>query len=127
MNLPLELLLALSLVSQQVTENLLGPFLSGHMMRLASIGVCVGLTFGAKELGLQDLQGFTPLQSTILGVMAGLGSNQLHALLQHFAPGNGAAPIAGILQRLAGRAVPPQPGSQPPPPPPPPPPQLRNL
>ena len=95
------------MAGQQVTENLLGPFLDGELMRVASIGVCVGLMFGAQSLGLTGLEGFTALQVAIMGVAAGLGSNQLHGVLERFAPASLKAPLAGILTRLANRPTPP--------------------
>ena len=107
MTLPIELLLALSLIGQQVAENLFSPFVSGQWMRIVALAVCVGLTFGAQTLGLKGLEGFSPLQVAVLGIAAGLGSNVIHGLLARFAPGSNVAPLAGILTKLANHTPPP--------------------
>jgi len=108
MNLPLELLAALSLAGQQVTENLLGGwFPKGAQMRLASIAVTIGLTFAAKELGLEGLAGSTPGQVAILGVFAGLGANVTHALFSRYAPVTKDSPLTDIVKKLAQPNAPP--------------------
>ncbi len=113
MNLPIEFLLALSLLGQQVSENLLGTLISGTLMRLAAIGVCIGLAFGAGQLGFDALAGYTTLQTIVLGAFAGLGSNVLHGFLVRFAPGANSAPLLGFLGTLSIRSSPP-PASGPP-------------
>lgn len=114
MNLPIEFLLALSLLGQQVSENILGPFLNGALMRLAAIGVCMGMAFGAAELGFDALSGYTTVQTLVLGAFAGLGSNVIHGLLEANAPGANRAPLLGILSNLSIRARP-APAESPPP------------
>ena len=94
---------ALSVAGQQVSENLLGPFFHAHLMRVAAIGVSIGLTFGARELGLLGLDGLTTVQTVVLGGFAGFGSSQVHALLAKVAPGNVSAPLGGILAKMAGK------------------------
>lgn len=97
LNLPLELLLGLSLLSQQVTENLFGPFFGGPFMRLVALGVCVGLAFAAWYVGI--FGPILPLQVAVYGVIAGLGSNVLHGLLNMVAPDANRAPLAGLMKR----------------------------
>ena len=103
---PTEFLVAmtgLSVVNQQVVENVFGPFLHAHLMRVASIGTGVGLAFGVQELGLFNMDALTTMQTVTLGAISGLGSNVVHALWERFAPGSGNAPVLGILSKLAGK------------------------
>lgn len=92
---PLDLA-ALSLISQQVTENLFGPFLSGPIMRVVALGVAVGLGYGAWTLGL-----FGPIpmsQALVYGGISGLGSSVVHGLLNHFAPAANDSPLLSVGQ-----------------------------
>ena len=101
MSLPLETietLLVISPVSQQVTENLLGPFFSGPVMRLFSLGAAIGLTYGLGYLGVLGIDSYDPIHTLVLGVFAGLGSNVVHALLHKVAPDSNASPLAAILK-----------------------------
>ena len=89
--------LTLSLVSQQVTENVLGTLLQGPAMRLAALAVTVGLAFSAQALGLAGLEAYSPAKIIVLGVAAGLGSNVVHALVNQYAPGAKKATLLGFL------------------------------
>jgi hypothetical protein len=111
MNLPLEVLAALFLAGQQITENLLGPSVKGHWMRVAAIGITVGLTYLAWALEVEGLKGLPGEKVAMLGVLAGLGSNVFHAVLKKVAPSNTAAPLVTLLDFL-------RPPSPPPPAPP---------
>ena len=109
MTLPIELLLAISLASQQVTENLLGPWVKKEYMRVAAIGITVGLTFAAWTIGMDGLEGLPAGKVAVLGVVAGLGSNVTHALLNRFAPSNKNNAVIGLLSKL--KVEPPAPPS----------------
>ena len=98
MNLPVELLLTISLLGQQVSENLLSPFLSGRWMKLAAILMSVVLFFGAWVLDLNGAAVYTAVQVVVLGIFAGLGSNVVNGLLNRFAPTSKDAPLAGVLR-----------------------------
>ena len=100
MQLPIEILLALSMIGQQVTENLLGPIISGHLMRLAANLVTTGLAFAGWQLGLEGQNGLPPENVAILGALAGLQSNVVHALLARFAPANTSSPLIGLLSNI---------------------------
>ena len=100
MNLPLEVLAALSLAGQQVTENLLGPYLKGHWARIGALGVTIGLAFAARELDIDGLKDLSSVRVLVLGLFAGLGANVTHALLNRFAPSNKGAPLATLLEHL---------------------------
>ena len=106
MNLPIELLLAISLAGQQISENLLSTLLTGPLMKLAAIGVSVGLTFGAWTMGIEGLARFSVEQVAVLGVFAGLGSNVMHAILARIAPSNTATPFVGVLANLRKNRTP---------------------
>lgn len=106
MHTPAEFLVAVSglaFVNQQVTENIFGPWLHAHLMRLASIGVGVGMAFGLQEIDLMGMGALPLSQTLVMGGLSGLGSNVVHALWERFAPGNTNAPVAGILANLAGK------------------------
>ena len=100
------ILLALSVVGQQVAENLFGTFVRGPAMRLVAIGSTVGLAIGAWHLGLEALAPYTLGKVVVLGVAAGLGSNVVHALLGRFAPGANDATL-GTLVKNAMAPLPP--------------------
>lgn len=98
MDIPLELLGAISLAGERVTEEFLGPFLTGRWMKLAAILACVGLAYGAWVVDLNGLAASSALQVLVLGVFAGLGSNLLHSFLVLWAPDSKKAPLAGVLK-----------------------------
>ena len=106
MNLSLETLGVLSLVGQQVTENLLGLHLKKEWMKLAAIGVTIGLAFVGWQLDVDGLKGLDAGKVAILGLLAGLGSNVTHALFSHFIPSSKGAPIAGLLEKMRPPAPP---------------------
>ena len=106
MNLPIETLAVLSLVGQQVTENLLGLYVKKEWMKLAAIGVTIGLAFVGWQLDVDGLKGLDASKVAILGLLAGLGSNVTHALFSRFIPSSKGAPIAGLLGRLRPPAPP---------------------
>ena len=97
MTLPVEFLLILAALSQQVTENFFGPYLDGPKMKFVSLAVCIGLAFAAWAVGFAELAGRPWPHVLALGAFAGLGSNVVHGLVRHFAPEANSAPLATLL------------------------------
>jgi hypothetical protein len=118
MNLPIEVLLAVSAIGARVAEELFGAYLKGTPMKLAAIGVTVGLTYGAWSLGLEGMADLSLRTVGVLGVFAGLGSPVVHGLLVRFAPASLRSPVTGVLARLRnnGTAAPPTAPTPPTPP-----------
>ena len=115
------LLAILTVAGQQAAEHLFGGLFSGGFMRYVAIGTTVGLAFVLKilapDLGIPE---FGWVETAVIGVLAGLGSNVFHGILSSRAPGankgtlvDGFRSLGTWLSRLA-----PQPPPAPPPVPP---------
>ena len=99
MNLPVETLLILAAISQQASEHLLGSFLQGYQMKFASLGMGVVTAFVFWALDLQGMAAYSVVSTAALGVMAGLGSNFVHGLIEKLAPAANAKPLLGVLAK----------------------------
>ena len=99
MNLPIETLLILAAVSQQASEHMLGSFLQGYQMKFASLGMGVVTAFVFWVLDLQGMAAYSYLSVAALGVLAGLGSNVVHGLIEKFTPAANAKPLLGVLAK----------------------------
>jgi len=97
-DLPIELILIMSAISQQATEHLFGAFLDGYKIKFASLGMGVATAFGFYALNVQGMGAYTYTSVIALGVLSGLGSNVVHGLLNRFAPAANAKPLTGVVK-----------------------------
>ena len=99
MTLPLETLLIVAMASQMATEHLFGSFLGGYKMKFASLGMGVAMAFVFWVLKLNGMESHSPVATFALGIMAGLGSNYLHGLVNKLASAGNAYPLSGVLHK----------------------------
>lgn len=120
-------LTVLTLACRQLSEELLGAYLSGIKMKLAAILVTIGVAFGLRQLALDVPSAQLPIPiygvwaTLIIGLMAGLGANFWHLLLDAFTRGSSSndVTLTGTLKPTpptpTPTPVPPAPAPTPPP------------
>ena len=108
---------ALSLAGQQVAEHLFGGFIHGAYMKYLAILTTVGLCYASWALGWGPILEWDAGRVGILGVVAGLGSNILDAVMGLVIPKAKGSTIskaaAAFLSRPSappGPPIPPSPG-----------------
>jgi hypothetical protein len=101
---------ALSLAGQQVAEHLFGGFVKGPWMKYLAIVTTVGLAYAGWALGWGPMVSWDPVQVGVAGVLAGMGSNVLDAVLGRLFPAAKDATLSkAAAQFMARPAAPPGP------------------
>ena len=99
----------LSLAGQQVAEHLFGGFVKGAYMKYLAIVTTVGVAYGCWALGWGPMAGWGPAQVGVAGVLAGMGSNVLDAVLKQVFPAAKDATLSKSLAAFFARAAAPPP------------------
>ena len=104
---------ALSLAGQQVAEHLFGGLVKGAYMKYLAILTTVGLAYAGWALGWGPIASWDAVRVGVAGVLAGMGSNVLDAILGRAFPAAKEATLskaaARVLFRPPGPPLPPSP------------------